>query len=179
MASNSEKSGVWSYLPNNHSKIYRSIYLTHFSSQNEIDQTINLFTQNNSCEPKLGLIIIANNWGAEVGRRLADKYFKTCNRMADMFFMIDGIKKPTILPYSNQIISNNCINYYQQESFIHGETINNCLNISVKTNKPNTLMKAHVSIEWVASRKINQIIYQYFDQKFLTNLPTEIDFYNP
>lgn len=166
IAPNGEKSGVWSYLPNNYSNIRKSVYLTHFSSENEIDQTIDLFMNNNSCDQSIGLIIMANSWGASVANQLASRYQQICNRMTDLFIMIDGINKPFIAPYSKSINANICLNYYQKESFVHGDSINNCQNNLIQTKKYKSLMKAHISIEWIASRKANEIIYKFINHNF-------------
>lgn len=166
IASNGEKSGVWSYLPNSHSNILSSVYLTHFSSEKEIDQTIDLFMNNNSCDQSIGLIIMANSWGASVANKLASRYQQICNRMTDLFIMIDGINKPFIAPYSQSIHANICLNYYQNESFIHGDLINNCQNNLIQTRKSNSLMKAHISVEWIASRMANEIVYKFINQNF-------------
>ncbi len=166
IATNGEKSGVWSYLPYNYSNILNSVYLTHFSSEKEIDQTIDLFMNNNSCDQSIGLIILANSWGASVANQLASRYQQICNRMTDLFIMIDGINKPFIAPYSKSINANICLNYYQNESFIHGDSINNCQNNLIQTKKYNSLMKAHISVEWIASRKANEIIYKFINHNF-------------
>ncbi len=67
---------------------------------------------------------------------------------------------------SKSINANICLNYYQNESFIHGDSINNCQNNLIQTKKYNSLMKAHISVEWIASRKANEIIYKFINHNF-------------
>lgn len=147
-------SGVWtnlSNLPSNHAAIEKRAYLTHFSKQGELDAAMKFLTnRNGSCRKDVGLVIMANSWGAAVANRFAGQYRDKCGRSAELFILVDGIVKPVTMAYRTKPIAKTCVNMYQTADVVHGAAIEGCQNIDltsmVKTRKG--IGAAHIAAEW-------------------------------
>ena len=172
----SEDSGVWSNINTNHRKIFKTVYLSHYSKDSELESVLKLTEDSNGiCKKDQGLIMMVNSWGAKVSQRLAGQYFKKCSILPHLTVLIDGVSKPTPFAYDKPILALNCLNYYQKSSKLQGTSIENCRNTELKFGDGKTdLFNAHIHAEWDASAKANTIVNDYLSGKlnvmFLRNL---------
>ncbi len=167
LGKNGQPSGVWEHLPDNHERIAARVFLTHFEDKANLDKVVSLFVdKNGQCKKDLGLIILANSWGAWNANALGNSYFHKCGRLPDVFVMIDGITKPFFGTYTRPIWTYNCVNYFQTESELHGAAIGNCLNEEVRTGYSG-MADAHVALEWSASERASILVKKYLDHELL------------
>lgn len=179
-----EASGVWSNLEEyTHKRIFKKAYLTHFSKDSELSSIIKLFQNNNgTCKAELGLILMANSWGAKMSQALAQLYYEKCQSLPHLTIMIEGVSKPTPFPYDKSIKAFNCVNFYQLQSKLHGAPIANCQNILMPpaSDRDQWFMN-HIRVEWYGSAKGIKTIEQYLDDKIGTMFVKDeygIDFEN-
>lgn len=161
-----EESGAWSNLNTNHKKIEKNAYLTHFSKDSEIQSVINLFlNEKGQCKEDLGLIMMVNSWGAKTSQKLAKSFLKKCHRLPELTVLIEGISKPTPIAYTKSLLSLNCVNYYQEDSSLHGGPIENCVNKKIlNRTKKGDLYNAHIYTEWKGSSLGREIIHDYLNE---------------
>ena len=76
------------------------------------------------------LILSAHTSGLEApkSKELALLYYEKCQTLPHLTIMIEGVSKPTPLPYIKSIRAFNCVNYYQPQSNLHSAPIANCKN---------------------------------------------------
>jgi hypothetical protein len=170
-----QSSGVWTYAPTrfDSNKILKTVYLTHFSNDREINSVIDLFLkEEKTCSNDRKMILIVNSWGAKVSQKLARRYEKKCHQLPFMTFMIEGISKPTISSFTEKLISENCINLFQIRGVLHGDKISNCQNIlftfpEYKKNKYETYVyfEPHVLTEWKGAELANMTIRDFLDDE--------------
>ena len=164
---NSEDSGVWTNINIYHPKIVKTVYLSHYSKDSELDSVMKLVVdESNNCKTDQGLIMMVNSWGAKISQRLAARYLKKCGILPNLTILIDGVSKPTPFAYNKSILSLNCVNFYQHSSKLHGNSIENCSNTELKYGDgKKDLFNAHIQAEWDASEKGASIIQSYLDGK--------------
>ncbi len=161
-----EESGVWDNMNTLHPKIFKTVYLTHFSKNAELQEVMKLVTNDKGeCKENQGLIMMVNSWGAKMSQKLASMYLKKCNRLPHLTIMIDGVSKPTPFAYDTPILAFNCMNFYQQSSNLQGAPIENCHNILSVYKNERDLFYSHINLEWSASRKGYDIIQDYLNDK--------------
>ena len=162
----SEASGVWTYMNINHEKIFKTVYLSHYSKDSELKSVMNLAVdEKGECKKKQGLIMMVNSWGAKMSQKLADMYLQKCGQLPNLTILIDGVSKPTPFAYDKPIRALNCVNFYQQSSTLKGTSIENCYNVLSNYNTGSDLFNAHIHLEWDASKRGNSIIEQFLDGK--------------
>lgn len=164
----SEDSGVWSHLETySHKRIFKTVYLTHYSKDSELKAVINLaLDSDGNCRSDLGLIFMVNSWGAKVSQRLARQYYEKCQTLPHLTVMIEGVSKPTPLSYTKSIYAYNCVNYYQLQSNLHGAPIANCKNILMPSEgSEKELFMNHIRVEWKASDLGRTLIDQFLSNK--------------
>lgn len=162
-----EPSGAWENLPTRHKKIFKNAYLTHFSSEREIDSVLSLILdENKECKKDVGLIMMINSWGAKTSQKLAKKYLEKCGTLPALSILIEGVSKPTPLSYDKPIMAFNCVNFYQRLSKLKGTAIANCHNNQIRYESDKMdLFMAHIHAEWDGSSKGQRIILDYLDEK--------------
>ncbi|MBC7429031.1 MAG: hypothetical protein H7336_10490 [Bacteriovorax sp.] len=163
----SEDSGVWTNIITSHPKIIKTLYLSHYSKDSELDSVMKLVVDaNDKCKIDQGLIIMVNSWGAKVSQRLAARYLTKCGILPHLTILIDGVSRPTPFAYDKPILSLNCVNFFQRSSKLQGTSIENCHNIELKYGDGKTdLFNAHIHAEWDASAKGSLIIQDYLNGK--------------
>lgn len=164
----SEDSGVWTNINTNHKKIFKTVYLSHYSKDSELDSVLKL-TEDSSgeCKKDQGLIMMVNSWGAKMSQKLAGRYLKKCGILPHLTILIDGVSKPTPFAYDKPILALNCINYFQKSSKLQGTSIENCKNNELTFGDGKTdLFNAHIHAEWDASAKAKVIINDYLSGKY-------------
>lgn len=164
----SEDSGVWSNINTSHKKIFKTVYLSHYSKDSELDSVLKLTEDSNGiCKKEQGLIMMVNSWGAKVSQKLAKLYLKKCGILPHLTIIIDGVSKPTPFAYDKPILALNCINYFQKSSKLQGTSIENCKNIELTYGDGKTdLFNAHIHAEWDASGKARAIVNDYLSGKY-------------
>lgn len=162
-----EPSGAWENLPTHHKKILKNAYLTHFSTEDEIQSALRLLLDSEgSCLEDTGLILMVNSWGAITSQKLAAAYNKKCQKIPLLTVLIEGVSKPTPFAYKKSILAHNCINFYQTKSSLKGGPIANCKNHEFEyASSAKSLFNTHIHAEWDGSQKAKQIIEQYMDGK--------------
>ncbi len=162
-----ESSGAWNNLPTRHKKIVRNAYLTHFSTDEEINAVLNLtLDQNNNCRENLGLIMLVNSWGAITSQKLAKQYLKKCKKLPLLTILIEGVSKPTPFPYRKSLLAHNCVNFYQTQSSLQGGSIENCKNYEIDySSSSKSLFNTHIHAEWEGSEKGKVIIEDFMSGK--------------
>lgn len=160
-----DPSGAWTNLPRIGARIHQRVFLAHSATLKELDAVIGLFQNRNQvCNKNLGMIIMANSWGAAVANRLAKRFQATCDKRVEFFVLVDGILKPTTLSYRSSLAAKSCLNIYQRVSTLHGGPIANCENIDLMEGQPKTggLYEGHLEIEWrgteLGARAIEDIL---------------------
>ncbi len=164
----SEDSGVWSNINTSHKKIFKTVYLSHYSKDSELNSVLKL-TEDSSgkCKKDQGLIMMVNSWGAKVSQKLAGLYLKKCGILPHLTILIDGVSKPTPFAYDKPILALNCINYFQKSSKLQGTSIENCKNNELTYGDGKTdLFNAHIHAEWDASSKAQRTINDYLSDKY-------------
>lgn len=164
----SEVSGVWSYLEKNyHHRIFETVYLTHYSKDSELNSVLKLLEDKNGlCRKDLGMIFMVNSWGAKISQKLARQYFLKCQTLPHLTIMIEGVSKPTPLPYTKSILAFNCVNFYQLQSSLHGAPIANCHNILMPSDGSGSeVFMNHIRVEWYASDKGRTLINEFLNDK--------------
>jgi len=143
-------SGVHDFLPNT---AYAAYKLVHYAKDSELQEVIDEFKCTAGIQQKenLGLIIMANSWGAGNAVKLADMYSKQCGNLTELFVMIEGIGKFFDKKTKSAKVKR-CINYYQTKDIIRGNEMDGCENIDMTYSC--TLvggLYCHVEVEWNAS----------------------------
>lgn len=159
----SEDSGVWTNINTSHSKIFKTVYLTHYSKDSEVNSVLKLFEDGQGvCKKDQGLIMMVNSWGAKISQKLASLYLKKCGILPHLTILIDGVSKPTPFAYDKPIMAFNCINFYQRSSKLQGTSIENCKNRELSYNDAKIdLFYAHIHAEWDASSRAKLLIQDY------------------
>jgi hypothetical protein len=160
-------SGAWENLnKGSANKIKERAFLTHYSSGAEIDAVLKLVEDRGQCSQETGLIILANSWGTGTAQTLAKRYYEKCKTLVSLFVLIEGIAKPTFFSYTQPIWSFNCVNFYQNESTLHGAPIRNCVNNFLNyAGGESSFYEYHISAEWDGSTRGNRLIQEFLDEK--------------
>lgn len=163
----SEPSGAWENLNTRHKKILKNAYLTHYSTNAEIDSVIKLaLDENGECLKDTGLIMMVNSWGAKTSQKLAQKFLKKCGQLPALTVLIEGVSKPSPIAYDKPIYSLNCVNFYQTDSSLHGAPIANCHNTKLSFPSDKTdLFNAHIHAEWKGSARGQEIIQDFLNER--------------
>ena len=110
-----QPSGAHDNMPVDRSHIFQTILLTYHANKNELEGALRDFRcdSGSQVEENLGLMIMANSWGAGKGCKLAKLYNETCGREVDLFVLVDGVSQPTA-SWKKKAITQRCVNYYQR-----------------------------------------------------------------
>lgn len=145
-----QPSGAHDNLPQKNPRIAATFKLTHKAKRKNFDSIIENFQceQGSQGATRLGLVIMANSWGAGKAEKFARAYEQSCGRKASLVVMVDGVGKP-LYSFKKRPASEMCVNYYQTRSTIHGGPIEGCENI----NLGGICLKAgladcHIAVEW-------------------------------
>ena len=151
----SQPSGAHDFLPIfAYGKVSNHYKLLHYSSNKELRNVISEFNCSNKKQySNLGLIVMANSWGSGKAISLTKMYKKTCGRQADLFVMIDGVKKP-YLAQGKKPYATRCINYFQTKGIIRGKSIKGCENNDITSNacdSKDSGINCHIKVEWAGA----------------------------
>lgn len=163
-----QPSAVHEKLPR-HSLIQSSHRLVHYASDEEIAEVIDEFSCRNGRqrEKQLGLIVMANSWGSGKAIDLARSYKEKCGREVDLFFVIDGVRKP-IFANGTKPPADKCYSYYQRKGLVRGKAIRGCSNKNY-TKQCEAYgygaVQCHIFVEWEGTDLASKVI-----RKFLNNI---------
>lgn len=148
-----EPSGAHDNLPMS-ADIAGTYRLTHGAKNSQLDEVLANFNCSNGAQgtERLGLIIMANSWGAGKGNKLAKRYKEKCGREVELFVMVDGIAKPIPTAYGKRPPSRRCVNYYQTRSTLRGKSIEGCENHDLEDRcTSGGLANCHIETEWIGT----------------------------
>jgi len=135
--------------------------LVHKASPAELSEVLQSFRCSNGtqAEADLGLMIMANSWGAGKAVKLAQMYQAQCGRLPALFVMIDGVSKP-IGSFRKAIPAQRCVNFYQTASTIRGAAINGCENTDLTPvcGGRGGLATCHIMVEWEGSQRGSSLL---------------------
>ena len=159
-----QPSAVHERLPS-HYRIENSYKLVHFANQSEVNEVLEEFQCHDGKQNRkdLGLIIMANSWGSSKALKLAKKYSKLCGRSSDLFFMIDGVRKP-LFANGTKPKAQQCFSFYQRKGLVRGKAIKGCTNVDF-TKKCNDMgygaVNCHIYVEWEGARRASQLVNRF------------------
>ncbi len=148
-----EPSGAHDNLPLS-AEIAGTYRLTHGANNARLDEVLANFNCSGGTQgtERLGLIIMANSWGAGKGNKLAKRYQERCGREVELFVMVDGITKPLPSAYGKRPPARRCVNYYQTRSTLHGKSIDGCENHDLDNRcTSGGLANCHIETEWIGT----------------------------
>lgn len=151
-----QPSGAHDNLPVDRVHITETVLLTYHADKQELHSVLTRFQCDRGMqgESDLGLMIMANSWGAGKAVKLAKLYSETCGRSADLFVMVDGVAQP-LSSWKKAPIAKRCVNYYQRRSTVHGGAIEGCINHDVSSvcGRDAGVATCHIIIEWDATTR--------------------------
>ena len=128
--------------------------LTHGGPSEKLDEVMANFQcqAGHQKAENLGLIIMANSWGAGKATKLAKRYAEECGQEVELFVMVDGINKPIPTSFSKTPKARRCINYYQRSSTLKGNEIKGCENHDLSYQcQSGGLAHCHIEVEWAGT----------------------------
>jgi hypothetical protein len=155
-----EPSGAHDNLPLM-SEIAGTYRLTHGANNARLDEVLSNFNCSGGVQgtENLGLIIMANSWGAGKANKLARRYQERCGREVELFVMVDGINKPIPTAYGKRPPARRCVNYYQRRSTLIGRAIEGCENHDLSQScQDGGIAECHIEVEWRGSALGAQLI---------------------
>jgi len=144
--------------------------LTHGARQARLNEVLANFncSAGQQGTPNLGLIIMANSWGAGKANKLARQYQERCGREVELFVMVDGINKPIPTAFGRRPPSRRCVNYYQRRSTLIGKAIEGCENHDLgESCQDGGIAECHIEVEWRGSAMGAELI----EERVLGNGP--------
>lgn len=157
---NGQPSGAHELLPVM-TEIAARYELTHGAKNRRLDEVLENFNCTNRIQgsENLGLIIMANSWGAGKAAKLARRYEQRCGQQVELFIMVDGINKPIPTSYGRRPPSRRCVNYYQDYSTLHGKEIEGCENHNLREAcLSGGMANCHITVEWEGARNGAELI---------------------
>lgn len=144
------------------SAVEKTYRLVHYAKKNEVSEVLENFrcSKGKQNAKDLGLVVMINSWGSNVGYQLVKRYESECGRKADYVVMVDGVSKP-IGAFSKKIPAQRCLNYYQTKGFIHGKALEGCENKNLTQDCDDmglSPVKCHIYVEWDGTSSARRLL---------------------